>query len=287
MNFLDMASWVIVETKEPSGVFLSAVPSKWVVGKYLYWPNVKTNEALTKLKQNGSSTPLSTWNKLYCKVKKSGLLSSEEAEQEISEMSEIIYLEEPQPVESILLPAYEQHLQPHMVTIDEPQHNQNPLQPLIKIPSNHREEQQAENQIDILKNMLSEMEIRICEYIKNRCDEVKKMYASIETKVDKIIEDGLLGATKNPQDELFEFHIIDDEKAFKCLEDSLGNAEYRNLFGDYRNIHRISVLSGQDIENISGGEVAGTGWQHYKPDDFKRPNAPLVINLGNSEVRKY
>lgn len=78
----------VVETLENGKKLLSAVPSAWEKDGHLYWPPIKRVSLLQKLLSDVNSRPAAGWSRRACKLKRQGILTFAEAEDEVDRMEE-------------------------------------------------------------------------------------------------------------------------------------------------------------------------------------------------------
>lgn len=72
-----------METVEAGRPVLSVVPHKWVAENSLFWPPKQANV----LRKDAGSSPMPSWTKLPCAVKRKYIPSFGEAEREADELS--------------------------------------------------------------------------------------------------------------------------------------------------------------------------------------------------------
>lgn len=82
----------VVQTSSKGKFELCAVPSAWECNGILKWPPMDNNKkatinAITKLMQNASSVPGQNWKEFRCVLKRTNLLTMEDAEAQIDAMT--------------------------------------------------------------------------------------------------------------------------------------------------------------------------------------------------------
>lgn len=71
--------FTVVLTEERGCSFITCVPHKWEKNNILMWPKKYKKVDLEEKRRNGMSEPDSNWSEMKCKVKKTGILTFEDA----------------------------------------------------------------------------------------------------------------------------------------------------------------------------------------------------------------